>query len=736
MDAKRSPTDDRAAYFLSRIAASRNLPSLPQVLLKLIEACRNEETTIRDIAKIISVDSALSARILGIVNSPFYRRAEKISRIDDALFQLGRDSVRNIAVSASVHQVFSKVNSQSFFNMKLFWRHTLMCAVLARRLADKTSYKAAELSFLSGILHDVGRMVLWVNFPEEYAKVLEAAGNHSGLLLEGELKMGITHSEVGSWLLNRWGLDVFTIDAVRYHHEPLERIHNASPLVKIVYSANLLSSDMPESDFSRYKVIRELFGISFTDITEMIAAAQEDVRELAESLDIQIDSVDLRQQHHDRKDDEKQEQLAGEVRDVALLQSAMQSLLEAADREAIRKAALQGIELLFGTPAVLLFLLDRDRELLILQESDGSSLPSGQELTIPMKRNEALPVRALQQMAILGTLALRDRGALTAMDAMLVDLLASQEILCVPLASHKESVGVFVIGTDRASAPLLAAQSRLLSLYAGQVAMAMRLDQLRKAQTRLYQAGRLAASSALARKVAHEVNNPLSIIKNYLKILGMKLGSDNLAQDELRIVNEEIDRVALIIRQLTDLTSEKDRVRQAVDVNSLLRDLATIIEKSFSTSSRILFHLDLDPSLPGLVTDRNGLKQVLINLLKNAIEAMKQGGNLFVRTKHLVSKDLAELAGKQEGRAEQCIEISVRDDGPGIPEEVKRRLFEPYVTTKDEGHSGLGLSVIYSIVSDLGGTILYESAGGKGTTFVIRFPLNGVTKTEISRSNP
>ena len=96
MDAKRSPIDDRAAHFLSRIEASRNLPSLPQVLLKLIEACRNEETTIRDISQIVSGDSALSARILGIVNSPFYRRAEKISRIDDALFQLGRDSVRNI----------------------------------------------------------------------------------------------------------------------------------------------------------------------------------------------------------------------------------------------------------------------------------------------------------------------------------------------------------------------------------------------------------------------------------------------------------------------------------------------------------------------------------------------------------------------------------------------------------------------------------------------------------------
>jgi HD-like signal output (HDOD) protein len=341
--------DDRAAHFLSRIEVSKNLPSLPKVLLRLIEACRNEEATVRDIAQIISGDSALSARILGIVNSPFYRRAEKIVRVEVALFQLGRDSVRNLAVSASVHQVFSKVNGQSLFNMKLYWRHALLCAVLSRRLADKVSYKAPELSFLSGILHDVGRMVLWVNFPEEYGKVLEAARNQSDLLLAGEIRMGISHAEVGSWLLNRWGLDAFTVDAVRYHHEPLERIHNAFPLVKIVYSANLLSAAMPESDSPQHKVIRELFGISFTEIAEMVSAAQEEVRELAESMEIQIEPAHHSPQPLDHKDKEKQEILTGEVRDVALLQTTMQSLTEAADRDAMHEcllaceaAALQG----------------------------------------------------------------------------------------------------------------------------------------------------------------------------------------------------------------------------------------------------------------------------------------------------------------------------------------------------------------------------------------------------------
>ena len=342
MESKRRNMDDRAGQFLSRIAASRVLPSLPQVLLKLLEACRNEETTIKEIAQIINSDSALCGRILGIVNSPFYRRAEKIVRVDNALFQLGRDAVRSIAVSASIHQVFSRVNGQSPFNMKLYWHHALLCAVLARRLSEKTAFKAPELSFLSGILHDVGRVVLWVHFPEEYGKVLADAGNRSELLLEGEARMGITHAEVGAWLLSRWGLDAFTIDAARYHHEPLERIHGAFPLIKIVYAANLLA-DMPDSDLSRSKVVRELFGLGFTDITDMLSAAREEVRELAESLGIQVAPVELPQQPREGKDGEQGDVLAGEVRDVALLQTALQGLMDAVDRDAINEVVYSGL---------------------------------------------------------------------------------------------------------------------------------------------------------------------------------------------------------------------------------------------------------------------------------------------------------------------------------------------------------------------------------------------------------
>lgn len=725
MDTRRSDIDDRTGFFLSRIEASKHLPSLPQVLLNLMEACRNEEATFKEITQIIGGDSALTARILRIVNSPYYRRAEKIVRIEDALFQLGRDAVRNIAISASIHQIFSKVNDRSPFHMKLFWWHSLLCAVLARRLSEKLSYKAPDLSFLTGILHDVGRMVLWVNFPEEYGKVLQAARRRSHLLLEGERRMGITHSEAGSWLLNRWGLDASAVDAVRCHHDSPERIESAVPLVKILYVANLVA-DLHESDLSQNVVIRELIGLGLDEVMEMRSVSQEEVRELAEALDIQIDPVDLFP--IDGKDKEKHEELTGEVCDFSLLQAALQGLMAASDGESIRKAIRHGIEILFGTPAVLLFLHDQERELLVLQDIADSILPAGQELTIPMERSDSLAVKALTQRAMVSTQELHDRRTLTISDDKMIRILRSEEILCLPLMTQKEAVGVLVIGADRAVVPSLFAKTRVLTLYADQVAVALHLDRIRKTQTRLYQAGRLAATLELARKVAHEVNNPLSIIKNYIKILSIKLGNDNLVRNELRIVNEEIDRVALIVRQLTDLSSDKNSIRQTVDVNGMIQDLVAIIEKSFTAESRIRFHLDLDPQLPGLVTDQNGLKQVLINLVKNSIEAMEQGGNLFVRTKGLVSRKREAPSLKHERKIESYVEISVRDDGPGLSEAVKQRLFEPYVTTKGESHLGLGFSVVYSIVKKLGGTIQCESAKGKGTAFVMRFPVNGNTK--------
>jgi signal transduction histidine kinase len=200
----------------------------------------------------------------------------------------------------------------------------------------------------------------------------------------------------------------------------------------------------------------------------------------------------------------------------------------------------------------------------------------------------------------------------------------------------------------------------------------------------------------------------------------MKLSEQNLVQDEIRILNEEIDRVVLILHQLTAFSEERTPKIEPVDLNGLLSDLVKLTKDHFMEGAGIQIHSDLDPSLPMVMTEKNGLKQVCINLLKNAAEAMAQGGNLFIQTKYLPPFEEASFEGGQKG----FVEICFRDDGPGIPDEIKAKLFEPFVSSKGGAHTGLGLSIVYNIIRTLNGRIACDSEKGSGTTFKIELPID------------
>jgi signal transduction histidine kinase len=141
--------------------------------------------------------------------------------------------------------------------------------------------------------------------------------------------------------------------------------------------------------------------------------------------------------------------------------------------------------------------------------------------------------------------------------------------------------------------------------------------------------------------------------------------------------------------------------------------------ESFSQGSGVSVHFKPDSTLPTIHSEKNGLKQVFINLMQNAVEAMPGGGNIYIET-----RPLAKRTGEETGdRSWDAVEISFRDDGPGIPEAVKTRLFEPFVTSKKGAHAGLGLSVAYNIIKDLRGDITCESGSNTGTTFTVALPV-------------
>jgi signal transduction histidine kinase len=224
---------------------------------------------------------------------------------------------------------------------------------------------------------------------------------------------------------------------------------------------------------------------------------------------------------------------------------------------------------------------------------------------------------------------------------------------------------------------------------------------LKETQDQLIQQEKLAAVGKLAARVAHEINNPLAIIKTSFEILEGEPPGETPAED-LLVIKEEIDRIARIVRQLLDFSRPPSDV-MALSVNDLIQQLIKFMEKGL-TKHNVRVILELSAEEPMVQISPDHLKQVLLNLVKNAQEAMPTGGTLRIRT--------ARYQGK--------VTISVIDNGVGIAEAHLRSLFEPFFSTKKPGEGmGLGLSVSYSLIKSYGGLIEPESRLGHGSMFRI-----------------
>lgn len=707
---------------LERIADLRYLPTLPHITLKLITACNQDTCNLKDIAAILEKDPSLTGRVLRLVNSAFYGLPRKIGGMDQAVGLLGLNAIKSIAICASLHEAFSKANGGGGFDMKAFWWHSLRCALLAREVARKTRYGSPDEAFLSGLLHDIGQLVIWVNGRDDHKEFLRHVEAPSQFISAYEARSGVSHAAVGAWLLDRWNLSSFTVDAVLYHHEAPKRIETALPLVQIVYAANLLSGS-PSPSAERFHTAETLVGLNTRDLEELISLIEDELREVASSLEIEIALPVEQERDADKEETSKRDILIGQTRDISSLVGVLQGLVGAITEDDLLKELYQGFHILFDLDRIHFFLFDKEKDGLRGTAFPGHfGSPDISNVFIPLRFKESVLIECLLSGTIKDIFVAKEGPSPIISDEQLVRFMGKQGMFCVPLLAHGDFVGTAAIGLDRPEADRLTEDLQLLQVFMNQAALALHAHRLRQQQLTTLQSERLMASSTMARRVVHEVNNPLGIIKNYLKILGMKLSEQGVAQDEIRIIDEEIDRVVTILRDLTEFSDNKVKHVEPVDVNRLIEDLLRLIRDAFSRDARVQIHPDLAPALPEVAADRNGLKQVLINLVKNGVEAMTGGGNLYLKTRLLSPR----FAGKQTDApdaAEGLVEITVADDGPGIPESMRTQIFDPFFTSKGGSHAGIGLSVVHRIVKAMNGSIRCETEQGKGTTFKITLPI-------------
>ncbi|WP_020587431.1 HDOD domain-containing protein [Desulfobacter curvatus] len=691
-----------------KIKKSASLPQLPQVMLQLIRACGQEKTDIDEVTQIICKDAALTAKLLAIIASPHVNLAKQVTTIKSAVVYLGLDTVRNIAISSSAMQFFKFSKVPDNFNINRFWYHSYKCAVLAQHIALEEKQANPDQYFLAGLLHDIGTLVLMATFPKEY-KEIQARVNQGQNEFEAQADILKTDGpRVSAWLSNQWHLNPMISGAVGFLSPSPARIQEAPVHIKILFMANLMAE--PESTNVTQDVL-SLTDMPVAVLNDIAVQAENEVRQTAKSLN--LDPGDSEQGYS---------LLADDIKNVSLCFGTLDNLLRAKDVPTVLETVQRGLEIIFHIPRIFFFLQDKERDLLTgtcAKEDRHHNIVTS--IALAMNNNGSLIVKSVNTGKITTSIGQEN---LTLSDARIIRVLETPALYAIPILWHNGCSGAMVIGVDSDLAHTLDKNKTLMELFSRQAAICLENLNFHEAYARDISDKKMEAYATLTDKVVHEINNPVTIIKNYLETLKLQLPKKHPAQEDISVVKEEISRVSTLLDGLTAFS--KPRVGEeleTIDLNEMCRRVLAVLEKSILLPRQIRIQTDLDDALPKATLDSNGLKQVIINLVKNAAEALEKGDEIQFRTRLVPgsAKVLLDKKIKLPGVAQ----ITIQDNGPGIPSHIRERLFEPYNSTKPyASNSGLGLSIVHSIVRKMQGRITCDSSRDKGTCFSILIPLS------------
>jgi putative nucleotidyltransferase with HDIG domain len=696
-----------------------SLPALPHLLLRLLVVCDQEEAQLEDMLALLRQDQALTAQVLASATLRPAKSSVHGSALQIAFATLGVEDIRELALNAALNYIAHTTPGVGLNEIKQRWHHALLSAHLARALASKVAYADGDEAYLAGLLHDIGRAILWAHAPTPYLNAMAGAHDEAALLARESRELKINHAQAGASVAQSWGLRSFLADAIRYHHELPQRLLNAHVLVRIVSVAHYLAE--VEADAALDTSVLAVLNLSADDARALQQLAQTRLGEAetafavaphTEPAPAQPDAEPEGERRRFRADAARTQvsplalaeqalpqQLAERVRDMVAIQSAKNSLFSAPDLAAWQQALRHNLQSLFGLKEVVLF-LPSSREG-VLQGVNGAANGLAEQIQIAADDPHSLLARALRQGHPLHSFQTPE-VQLTVLDEQVMSLAGGAGMLCLPLLSTGKAAGLAVCAISAEDAERLTVRLPVLSRLGHQAGSALGSKLSPKAPASPPRAEQ-------ARKILHEVNNPLSIVKNYLRIVAMKLPQDDAAHADLKIISDEIDRVGSMLKGLLGGQGFAPNFVANIDLNRTVMDMLSLLKPTLIEPARVQVQTLLAADLPALQTDAGQLKQILQNLIKNAVEAMPDGGKLRI------------VSLRTQIRSDVGVELRIEDSGQGIPDAIRARLFQPVATRKGGDHAGLGLAIVNGLVRGLGGSIECE-AMPVGTAFIIRLP--------------
>jgi len=224
-----------------RLLSLKSLQTQPDVIAKITHLLQNPSTNAEVLGRAIRTDQVLASTVLKLVNSAFYGFPGRIGSISHAVVLLGFSTVKNIVLTATIMDIF-KMNINSKFNMQDMWKHSLACGAAAQCLARALGIEQKEECFIAGLVHDIGKAIMFQLMPDDFIRVVECADKTKTLFYDSECKLlGINHQDIGGILIELWHLPAQTLNAVACHHNPPVRISDDYKIAAIVHCADILA---------------------------------------------------------------------------------------------------------------------------------------------------------------------------------------------------------------------------------------------------------------------------------------------------------------------------------------------------------------------------------------------------------------------------------------------------------------------------------------------------------------
>ena len=584
--------------------------------------------------------------------------------------------------------------------MKALNHQALLTAECAMHLAIEKHYPRPEEAFLTGLWSPLGQMSLHASSPD-YAQLRAQCATPEALRARERQRFDTDHIALSANLAQHCRLPPQVIDALALAGATEEQLQGGHPLAAILRAAQCLSDDTQRLDEAQ-----RLSGLS----KEALLSLQTDVDYLScqglQSLGIGQPAGSSAVVPTNTGPDYPR--LPAHWRRVTI-DGLIQAAFNTASAEIALRQLQDAFRLLFGKRSPILLHANNEALQVLDPAHDTARATAVAELDLRLSDETSVVALAMRTQTSTSHFPGRDVPGRSTRDWHIARWLDSAGILCLPWQADGER-GVGVLGIDESLDIAPDEQSLMLSLVSHAAACQVRHAQRQAADAQLLATAR-AEHLAKARRITHEVNSPLTVIKSYLGIISQRDSADTALVGELSQVSKEIDRIGALLRRMSDPDTAEVAAPTA-ELGELVRQLQQVYGDALFSSRKRELDVRIPRGLPAVAMPASALKQVVLNLMRNAAEALPEGGRLSISSPGVLMAD-----------GVPSLELRLVDNGPGLPDARLGRLFSPQPSQKGEARQGIGLSIVNDLLRQSGAYTLCRSQKDAGTSFQIFIPL-------------